>query len=80
MHVVRDEKILKQFGDNLKRIRLEKGKTQETLAEDSGISQVQIARIERGKLNTSLCTIQRLIIALKVDANALMDLQLPNDS
>ena len=71
MHKVRDTEILKAFGANLKRIRLEKGKTQEELAEDAGISQVSIARIEAGKLNSSICTVQRIIVALDIDSNVL---------
>lgn len=71
MQNIRDEEILRKFGDNLRRVRLAKGKTQEQLAEDAGISQVQIARIENGKINTSLCTIQRLLDGLGVKANEL---------
>ncbi len=74
MHKVRDEEVLKAFGANLKKVRLEKGKTQEELAEDAGISQVSIARIEGGKLNSSLCTIQRIIKALEIDSNSLFKL------
>lgn len=70
---IRDEEIIKGFGQNLRSLRLQAGKTQEVLAEDAGISQVQIARIENGKLNTTLCTIQRLIRALNVDANSLFE-------
>lgn len=42
------------FGKNLKRIREQKGFTQEFLAEEANISQAQIARMESGKLNTSI--------------------------
>jgi transcriptional regulator with XRE-family HTH domain len=73
MQNIRDEAILKSFGDKLRKARVVKGKTQEQLAEDAGISQVQVARIENGKINTSLCTIQRLLDALGVKANVLFD-------
>ena len=43
----------------------------EELAEDAGISQVSIARIEAGKLNSSICTVQRIIVALDIDSNVL---------
>lgn len=54
------------FGRNLRKIRLDKGFTQEQLAEEAKISQVQIARIESGKLNTSISTVVALAKALKI--------------
>ena len=71
MHKVRDEKILRKFGENLRSARLSQGITQEKLAEEAGISQIQITRIETGRLNTSVCTIQRIIDALEISANDL---------
>ena len=55
------------FGRNVHKIRLSKGYTQEYLAEEAKISQVQIARIEAGKLNTSISTVASLAEALGVD-------------
>lgn len=57
--------------ENLRRLRLKKGKTQEELAEDAGISQVQVARIEGGKINTTIFTVQRQITALNINASEL---------
>jgi transcriptional regulator with XRE-family HTH domain len=72
VHKVRNQEIMSKFGDNLRRIRNEKGLTQEDLAYDSGISLSQIARIETGKLNTSICTVVALAEALKIDPSELM--------
>ena len=58
---------MKLFGKNVQKIRISKGYTQENLAEEANISQVQIARIESGKLNTSISTLVALSNALKVD-------------
>ncbi len=58
---------MKIFGKNVHDIRLSKGYTQEYLAEEAKISQVQVARIESGKLNTSISTVASLAIALNVE-------------
>lgn len=67
MHKIRNEQIIQKVGKNLRRIRSEKGLTQEQLAEESSVSQVQIARIESGKLNTTISTVAALASAMKVD-------------
>lgn len=54
MHNVRNKEVMQLFSKNLRRIRLLRGFSQEYLAEEAGISQVQIARMEKGQLNTSI--------------------------
>ncbi len=53
------------FSKNLRRLRLSRGFSQEYLAEEAGISQVQIARMEKGQLNTSISNLFVLQKALK---------------
>jgi transcriptional regulator with XRE-family HTH domain len=67
VHKVRNNEVMVLFGKNVRRIRIEQNKTQEQLAEDAKISQVQIARIESGKLNTSISTVAALALALQVN-------------
>lgn len=69
MHKVRDIELLVMFGENLKNARLARNFTQEYLAEEAGISQVQVARIEKGRLNTSISTAYALMKALKAEAH-----------
>jgi transcriptional regulator with XRE-family HTH domain len=69
----RDEKILKAFGENLKKCRKKQSFTQEELAYESGISLSQIARIETGKINPTLCTICLIAKTLKIHAKELLD-------
>ena len=71
VHKVRDIQLMVRFGENLKKVRRSRNFTQEYLAEEAGISQVQIARIEKGRLNTSISTVYALLKALKVEANEL---------
>ena len=62
------EKILLEFGRNLKAERNRAGLSQEKLAEKIGLSYGQvIGTIERGEVNTSLTTIISIMEALDVD-------------
>lgn len=69
----RDEKVLLAFGKNLQEIRRKQNFTQEELAYNSGISLSQIARIETGKINPTVCTLLVIAKTLKIKASELMD-------
>lgn len=62
-----DSEELKNFGNNLRRIRKEKDLSMEVLANLAEIELSQIFRIETGKINPKLTTI--LIIAKALDIN-----------
>ena len=54
------------IGENIKRIRKEKGLTQKALGERCKINEVQIRQYELGKANPKIETIQRISNALNV--------------
>jgi transcriptional regulator with XRE-family HTH domain len=56
----------KLVGRNVKRIRQEKGLTQEQLAELSGFSQQYISGLEQGRRNPTLVSLYELATALGV--------------
>jgi transcriptional regulator with XRE-family HTH domain len=56
----------KLVGRNAKRIRQQKGLTQEQLAEVSGFSQQYISGIEQGRRNPTVVSIYELATALGV--------------
>ena len=56
----------KLVGRNVKRIRQEKGLTQEQLAERSGFSQQYISGLEQGWRNPTIVSIYELATALGV--------------
>jgi transcriptional regulator with XRE-family HTH domain len=56
----------KLVGRNVKRIRLEKGLTQEQLAERSGFSQQYLSGLEAGRRNPTVVSIYELATALGV--------------
>ncbi len=59
------------IGENIKKIRLERGLTQSDLAEKSGIKINQISKIERGGSDPKSSTIIKIINALESDANSI---------
>ena len=59
--------ILIQFGNTLRKLRLEKGLTQEQLANELGVEISQISRIERGVINTSITNLYAISSALNID-------------
>lgn len=69
----RNEKVLLQFGKHLKELRNLKKISQEELAYKSGISLSQIARIETGKINPTLCTILEIAKTLKVSQSEMLN-------
>jgi len=56
----------KLVGRNVKRVRQEKGLTQEQLAELSGFSQQYISGLEQGQRNPTLVSLYELATALGV--------------
>ncbi len=57
---------LRRFGENLKKIRIGHGQSQESLAHASGISVSYLSQIENGSRNPSLLIIVALAKALNV--------------
>lgn len=71
----RDQNYLKKFGKHLKKLREEKGMSQEELANCADVSLPQITRIERGVVNPTLCTIKALANGLEMKTNSLFDFE-----
>lgn len=67
------KEFLIAFGENLKTIRIKKGLSQEMLAHKAEIYVSQIGRIERGEINPTIWTIERIANVLKVKRNKLFD-------
>lgn len=63
---------IKRFGENIRRIRLEKKWSMEYLANQADVELSQIYRIEKGKINPKLTTIMLLLKTLEVDFEELM--------
>lgn len=59
--------IKKKFGEKVKILRLERGLSQEGLANEANLDRTYIPGIEKGERNVSITVIEKLAIALKVD-------------
>jgi transcriptional regulator with XRE-family HTH domain len=51
-------------GENVKRLRIKRGLTQEQLAEKSGFTQQYLSDLEKGKRNPTIVSIYELALAL----------------
>jgi predicted transcriptional regulator len=56
-------------GTSLKKLRLEAGLTQKRLAELIGVSQAHIAKIERGKVDPRLSTVNKILAVINKGKN-----------
>ena len=73
MKYKRNDKAIKAFGLNLKKVRKGKNITQEELAFLTELEFSQIGRIERGIINTSISNVFCIAEALKVHPKELFD-------
>jgi transcriptional regulator with XRE-family HTH domain len=69
----RDEKFIKSFGENVRRLRIESGLSQEELANLTDLELSQINRIELGKVNTSISHVKVIADALGKKPQSLFD-------
>lgn len=70
---VDDPAVGSNLGPNLKAAREEREWTQEDLAHHAGIQPAEISRIETGKRDLRLSTIERLAKALGIPPSRLLD-------
>ena len=64
--------IQRQVGRNLKRLRKEKGWSQEKLAFESGLHRTYISGIERGARNPTIVILARLAETLRITVEQLV--------
>jgi transcriptional regulator with XRE-family HTH domain len=69
MRMVREAEM---FGDAMRRMRENRGLTQEALAHEAGITSSYAGQVERGQRVPSLTVILKIARALKVDAGELL--------
>lgn len=71
--LIKDKKFVKAFGERIRELRIQKGMSQEALANTAEIPINQVGRIERGEINTTLVTIKALADSLKVSVAELFN-------
>lgn len=65
--------ILARLGRNVRRLRLEKGWSQEAYAFEAGIHRTYVSEIERAKRNPTATVIEKLAKPLDVPPGRLLD-------
>ena len=71
MNKSREINYLKAFGENLRNLRKKHGMTMMELAFEAEIEYSQVAKIERGLVNTTISTTLNLSKALKIEHHQL---------
>ncbi len=73
----KDTQRLIQLGDNIRRIRNQRGYSQEEFAEIAGFSRSYYTEIETGKRNISVLNLIKIVEALKADWSEIMGFTKP---
>ena len=72
MNKLRNKEILEKFGIHIRNIRTKKQMTMEELAFACEVEYSQISRIERGKINATLTTLDALAKGLEITMEELL--------
>ena len=75
MQNVKNQDLLKAFGQNLRRLRQKKELSMKHLADLANLEYSQVARIERGVINTTISSAYALANALEVPLNKLFEFE-----
>ncbi|MBT7556940.1 helix-turn-helix transcriptional regulator [Candidatus Woesearchaeota archaeon] len=62
----------KKLGENIKKLRVQKGMNQLELCRVLGVDTAYISNVENGKKNPTLKTVDKIAKVLKVDVNELL--------
>lgn len=69
----RDKKLLKTFGKQVRKLRIEASLSQEELGFRAGLSKNMVGNIERAEVNPTLTTLEALATGLAVSRRKLFD-------
>lgn len=70
--IPQNSSLRQRFAHNLRKVRLEKGLSQEALADLAGLHRTYIGSVERGERNISIDNIERLAEALGCQVTELL--------
>lgn len=70
---ISEESFILNLGIHIRKLRDKKNMSQQDLANDSGITKSQIARIERAEINTTVKTLIKIANALEIEPKDLLN-------
>ena len=70
---ISEETFIVNLGIHVRQLREKKGLSQQDLADDCGITQNQVGRIERAEINTSIKNLVKIANALDVEPKELFN-------
>ena len=73
---VKNKVLIKSLGERIRKLRNEKGISQEELANEADIPLSQIGRIERGETNPTISSLFVISQALDIDLKNLVDIKI----
>lgn len=65
--------LVQVFAENVRRMRLQRGLSQEALAEVAGVHRTYVGMLERSEKNVTIYNIERIAVALGVRPSALLE-------
>lgn len=71
--MVLEREVIKLVGAKIREKRIEKGMSQEVLSFDANIPKNQVGRIERGEINPTLITLNKISLALEIPLKDLFE-------
>jgi transcriptional regulator with XRE-family HTH domain len=72
---ISEESFIINLGVHIRQLRESKNLSQQDLADDCGIPKVQVGRIERAKINTTVRTLIKIANALEMEPKDLLNFQ-----
>ncbi|RTY85531.1 helix-turn-helix domain-containing protein [Flavobacterium sp. RSP15] len=73
---ISEETFITNLGTHLRQLRESKNLSQQDLANDCSIPKVQIGRIERAEINTTVRTLVKIANALQIEPKELLNFQM----
>ena len=73
---ISEETFITNLGTHIRQLRESKNLSQQDLADDCNIPKVQIGRIERAEINTTVRTLVKIANALEIEPKELLDFQI----
>lgn len=62
-----------EIGMRIRKLRISKGKTMTDLAHDCDMEYIQLSRIERGKINTTVFQLYKIAQSLKIELKEIFE-------